>query len=133
MSQTEQQAQAIEALAQQAEAEDYTPPPEDLKAQPGQPAPQAPDVGEMMAGVLVLGFGLMASRRGEHWNLTEPEARELGSAIGAVCDHYFPGMQMGPLPALAVVAGVVIGPRVMQDLKTIEPPKDESGGGNGDQ
>lgn len=65
------------------------------KTKPEEPTPKVEDVPpqaiseedkQALAGLLTTGFGVLfeivASRRGEHWRLTRPEAERLGMAWG---------------------------------------------------
>lgn len=79
-------------------------------------------VGELIATVAMLGFGFMAKRRGEHWNLSPAEAEQLGNATAAVLDKYVPNVQAGPEVALLIVGVTVLAPRLMMDAG--RPEKD---------
>lgn len=75
-----------------------------------------PSVAGMIAGISMMVFGLVADRRGDHWRLTESEAQEFGGASAAVIRKYFPGAQASPEMRLLMVAGTIVGMRVMLDV-----------------
>lgn len=78
------------------------------------------DTGEMLCSLLTVGFGLVAARKGEHWNLSEAEAKQTGAAVGAVLDKYFPDLtQHGPEITAVMACSMVFVPRIMAD-KQIE-------------
>lgn len=104
--------------------DDFQPEPE---AVPGAVVPDqaAIDSGQMCATCLSVGFGLVASRRGNHWALSDEEAEQFGGALGAVLDKYCPDIEGGPEYALIVAAGMVIAPRFLID-KRLEAANDEA-------
>lgn len=116
----DQQAAELEALAQQAETEDFIPEPDTVEGEYQSAEPEAISTGELCAALLSIGFGLVASRRGDHWKLNEAEANETGQAVGAVLDKYFPDMGAhGPELTALLTVGAVLTPRLMAD-KQIE-------------
>lgn len=60
-------------------------------------------------------FAVIASRRGDHWEISQGEADQLGEAYGALMDKYFPEAQAGPELTAVVVTAMVVMPRAMQD------------------
>lgn len=112
-----QQAADLSQLEFHAAAEDYQPGPE-IEAGEVEAAndPEAMDTGELCASLLSIGFGLVASRRGDHWALNESEATETGNAIGAVLDKYFPDLASQGVEVTAVMTcAMVLTPRLMAD------------------
>lgn len=75
-----------------------------------------PAVAGMIAGLSLMVFGLLADRRGDHWRLSEGEAQEFGGASAAVIAKYFPDAQASPEMRLLLVAGAILGVRVMVDV-----------------
>jgi hypothetical protein len=72
--------------------------------------------GEMVSAMLMIGFELVASRRGEHWRLSPSEAQQTGAAMGDVLDKYFPDMTSHGAEITALMAcSMVILPRIGQD------------------
>ena len=71
----------------------------------------------LFAQLFTVGFGVLATRRGSHWALQQPEASALGEAFAAVGDKYAPAFESGPEMALALTALVVIGPRLATDIQ----------------
>lgn len=107
----------LDALAAQAAAEDFQPEPE--ATQPAGAVAAVDDIptGELCAGLLGVSFGIIAARKGEHWQLKDAEAQALGGALGDVIDKYWPDFKGGPELALVVCSVGVLGPRVMMDKK----------------
>lgn len=110
---------AIEAMATEAESEDF-----DLSTvaandqQQAEPEPEGMQTGELCTALLSIGFSLVAARKGPHWALQPEEASETGNAVGAVLDKYFPGMaEQGPEITALMCVGMVVGPRLMMDAK----------------
>ncbi len=98
-----------------AASEDYQPANDPAMADATEAAPEMA-TGEMVASLLHIGFGLVASRRGQHWALNEAEAQETGNAIGAVLDKYFPDLAGQGVEVTAVMTcAMVLTPRLMQD------------------
>jgi hypothetical protein len=60
-------------------------------------------------------FALVAARRGDHWQLQDAEAQQMGEAYGALLDKYFPDSVAGPEVAAVLVTATVIFPRAMAD------------------
>jgi hypothetical protein len=74
------------------------------------------ETGEMVSAMLMIGFELVASRRGEHWRLSPSEAKQTGAAVGDVLDKYFPDMTSHGAEITAVMAcSMVLLPRIGQD------------------
>jgi hypothetical protein len=95
--------------------EDYTPSPEAMQAEQGEAQPEI-STGEMCSSLLMIGFNLIGSRRGDHWNLSQEEASETGNAVGAVLDKYFPDMSNQGVEITAVMTcAMVLTPRLMAD------------------
>lgn len=102
---------------------------------PGEPAgePAGMSSAELCAVLLSVGFGFLASRRGEHWALSPDESEQLGSATGAVLDKYVPDLESGPEWALVGVSMMVILPRVMLDRQAMEKQQQQQGEKNGSE
>ncbi len=109
----EQAAAGLEARAEAAAGEEAA----EGEYQPGSgEAEQAdPSSAEVVQTLAAVTFNLVAVRRGEHWNLSAEEARQIGEAGGAVMDKWAPGMKVGPEATLAVTLGVVAMGRLQQD------------------
>jgi len=89
------------------------------------PEPEQPQLGgEEIAFILEIGFGVVASRRGDHWKLQSEEAKQLGTATDKVLQKYLPDMQTGPEVALVLTAAMVMLPRIMLDQQ-LAADKDE--------
>lgn len=58
---------------------------------------------------------LVASRRGDHWQLKPEEAKACGEAYGALIDAYLPAESLGPGVMAITVTALVFGPRIQQD------------------
>ncbi|MAK42706.1 MAG: hypothetical protein CMN80_00935 [Spongiibacter sp.] len=91
--------------------------PEFIPGQGGEePQPDQPTLGgEELAFIFQVGFGVVASRRGDHWKIADDEAQQLGAATDAVLQKYLPDIQTGPEVALVLTAGMVFLPRIMTD------------------
>lgn len=115
MNDQEQQINELEHLAAAADAEE----PAEGEFIPGQEPEPEPEqqhsTAEVLAPLLQITFGIVASRRGPHWALSDGEAKEAGEAYGAVMDKYFPEVSMGPEVTAVMVTLAIVGPRVMQD------------------
>lgn len=122
----EQQLNELAALAAEAAAEE----PGEYIPGDGAPEaePQGPSIGEMMAGVLGITFGLVAARRGAHWNLSAAEAKQAGEAYGAVLDKYFPDMRTGPEVAAVAVTAMIVLPRLAADRAAAEREESRTDG-----
>lgn len=70
---------------------------------------------EMVTAVLTIIFSMMATRRGDHWALSDAESEMLGGALAAVLDKYMPDMKGGPEATLIVVVLLIVGPRAAVD------------------
>ncbi len=70
---------------------------------------------DILEPLLRISFGLVATRKGKHWELSGPESKEAAQAYGAVIDHYFPDVTGGPVVSALLVTGAILGPRVAQD------------------
>lgn len=87
----------------------------------------APDqLGEAIGGIAMLVFGIVARRSGPHWALSAPEAAELGSASAAVIHKYMPGAEASPEVRLVLVAGAIVGPRLL--IGMMDKPKEGADG-----
>jgi hypothetical protein len=69
--------------------------------------------GDLLSTMMVFGTNYLAARRGEHWVLTEDEARALSHAI----DEAMPDVEMSPMWALGAVSVGIFGPRIMTDIQ----------------
>lgn len=68
----------------------------------------------MMVSLMYAGiFGVLASRLGAHWNLSEAEVASLAAPTVAVMAKYFPSMRVGPEMALLSAVAMVVVPRLM--------------------
>ena len=74
-------------------------------------------VGETIAMIAGMAMSFVASRKGEHWRLSQDEASELSHASQAVCDEYMPDFEMSPTWMLAGVCGAIAAPRLIIDAK----------------
>lgn len=119
--QTEQTYENLNAFAGEAE---YIP-----HSGPEQTERAGPTLGgEELAFVFEMGFGVVATRRGEHWKLSGEEAEQLGVATDRVLAKYLPDMQTGPEVALVLTAGMVFLPRMMLDKQLAETEEAASNG-----
>lgn len=111
-----QQAADLSSLEFQAANEDYQPGPDDPLTGEHEAAEPQISTGELCTSLLMIGFNLVGSRRGGHWNLTPEEATETGNALGAVLDKYFPDLSEQGVEITAVMTcAMVLTPRIMQD------------------
>ncbi len=80
------------------------------------------ETGELCTAILSIGFSLVASRRGAHWELNRTEADETGRAIGAVLDKYFPDLagSSGAEVTAAMTLGMVLMGRLAEDKRINE-------------
>lgn len=108
----QQQAAELEALAQQEQQ---------AEAVEGewQPSDNAEQVGmstaDILAPLLKISFGLIASVKGQHWQLTDEVATEAAAEYGRCIDYYFPDMNTAPWVGAAMTTGMILAPRIMQD------------------
>lgn len=81
--------------------------------------PEKPEVktAEILAPLLKITFGIIASKKGGHWALGDQEAVELGNAYGDVMDKYFPEVAVGCELTAVMCTLVVVGPRVAEDKR----------------
>lgn len=107
---------------------DFTPPdPATDKAVQDNAANDMPDMETSVMCKMLLAalFGIMAGRRGKHWELQDAEAEQLGIALAAVLDKYMPEFKGGPEATLILVALLIVGPRAMQDMQNREKLAEE--------
>lgn len=100
----------------------------------GVPVPtKAPSqAAQQFAGYVVMGAsavcGVMASKRGKHWLLSEKETAELHLSVARVAEKYVSIDLNNPLYALAATIGAIMVPRLavefMQGDKQQERPID---------
>jgi len=66
------------------------------------------------SGLCSIIFDMLASRRGEHWRLSQPESEQLGGAVDAVLGKYLPGNleRWGPEITLATILSMIVLPRM---------------------
>lgn len=114
---------AAEAEAEEVQGGEYIP----GQGEQAEPEPAGPATGEIIAPILQITFGLIASRRGAHWALTDQEAIEAGNAYGAVMDKYFPDAPMGPEVTAVIVTLAIVGPRVGEDKRKAAAAEKEGG------
>lgn len=111
----------IEQLAALAEQQDQGHQSEWEPVPEGQEVVEAPEMetSELCTALLSIGFSLIASRRGEHWELNRTEAVETGRAVGAVLDKYFPDLaaSSGVEVTAVMTLGMVLMGRVAEDKK----------------
>lgn len=83
--------------------------------------------GEMLAAVPVLIFEFMASRFGDHWQLSEPEALAYGESLSDVIDRYLPEIagNRPELTALGLLVVVTALPRGIKSFKDYMAGKNE--------
>jgi hypothetical protein len=61
-------------------------------------------------------FGIVAVRRGEHWEIDDVEAGNLAEASDAVLQQYLPMLEEhAALVCLAISLGLTVSPRIMLD------------------
>lgn len=108
----------LDALAAEAEKEDgagdYIPGKEGAAKDPAAGPPEPP-TSEVLKPLLMITFGLVASRKGEHWALNEMEAEEAAKAYGDVIDKYYPEAKGGPEVTAVIVTLALVGPRIGRD------------------
>jgi hypothetical protein len=143
-----QQAADLSNLEFIAANEDYAPNPDAMAGEHEEDQSEI-STGEMCSSLLMIGFNLIGSRRGDHWNLSQEEASETGNAVGAVLDKYFPDMSNQGIEITAVMTcAMVLTPRLMADkqmeaqrrehiareqARTKAAEAQETGGMDGDQ
>ena len=63
-----------------------------------------------------IGFSATAKKKGEHWSISQDDARRLGVSIAQVVHRYMPDFEnVGPVGNLAIVGVSLVGPRLMLD------------------
>lgn len=67
---------------------------------------------DQIAQLYQTGFSLVALRAGKHWNLSDGEAKEIGTATDAVLTKYLGETKIGPELGLLFAGVAIIGPRV---------------------
>lgn len=112
----------IEQLAALAEAQDESQESEWKATELTSPENESMETGELCTAILAIGFSLVASRRGGHWELNPTEADETGKAIGAVLDKYFPNLagSSGAEVTAAMTLGMVLMGRLAEDKRIQE-------------
>ncbi|MBB10563.1 MAG: hypothetical protein CL550_06420 [Alcanivorax sp.] len=103
---TEHHAETLEALAGEYEPAGQGKPGEKQKAEGDTVS------AEQIAQLYQTGFALVSLRAGDHWKLSDGEAKEIGTATDAVLTKYLGETKMGPELALLFTGVAVIGPRV---------------------
>jgi hypothetical protein len=80
------------------------------------------ETAELCTAILSIGFSLIGSRRGAHWELNPIEAEETGKAIGAVLDKYFPELASasGAEVTAVMTLGMVLMSRYAEDKRIKE-------------
>jgi len=86
------------------------------------------DSGEFMAMCFNLVFSAVATRRGDHWKLSEEELTGISGAAGDVMDKYFPDLDLGPEAMFLGASLVIFGPRMIKDKEN-----EQKGAGDGNQ
>jgi hypothetical protein len=72
---------------------------------------------DILAPILQIGFGMIASVKGEHWKITDDLATEAGAEFGRCIDHYWPEMNTAPWVGSAMALGMLLTPRMMEDRR----------------
>lgn len=129
---TEEQAQERELKKLEGEfgEEDISKPP----AVVPQPNPMSMQLaGYVVAGVTVV-CGVLAAKRGSHWNLQESELGDLHLAVARVAEKYISIDLDSPLMGLAAVVAAIAVPRVLVEMANNQnaKPVAEQGRGDGD-
>jgi len=87
---------------------------QELEQNNGIAFPYDPVLAQSVAMYAGIGSGIAARRWGEHWQLKEEEADAVSVATCQLIHHYFPDLEpTNPLWNFALVAGSVLGPRVL--------------------
>jgi hypothetical protein len=121
---------SLNELAAEEAANDY---------QPGEggdekPAKPAGGVGaKELQALYQMGFALAAARLGDHWVLSDAEAKEIGEATDAVLEKYGAKMNIGPEFTLVLTGAMITGPRILQTMYAEKPKKLENSGEQGGQ
>lgn len=135
---TEHHAENLEALAGE-----YQPAGEEKPGENQKPQDDTVSA-EQIANLYQTGFSLVALRAGNHWKLSDGEAKEIGAATDAVLTKYLGETKIGPELGLLFAGVAVIGPRVaitiaMQNQQQAQQPaanddanKQEGKAANGD-
>ena len=112
----------IEQLAALAEAQDATQESEWQATDLAEAEDAGMETGELCTAILAIGFSLIASRRGGHWELNATEADETGKALGAVLDKYFPDLagSSGAEVTAVMTLGMVLMGRFAEDKRIHE-------------
>jgi hypothetical protein len=86
----------------------------ELEKNGGVAFPYDPVMAQSVTMFMGIGSSVAARKWGEHWQLKEDEAQNLSVATCQLVQHYFPDLEpTNPLMNFCMVAGVVVGPRVM--------------------
>ncbi|GGX52278.1 hypothetical protein [Saccharospirillum salsuginis] len=73
-----------------------------------------------------VGFGVVAKKRGDHWQITPDDGHRLGVATAQVIHRFIPDFDnVGPVGNLAIVAAGLIGPRIMLDAVQGRPKRQD--------
>lgn len=112
-------------------AQDFKPESADLTG-PEVPAGPSMESAQMCGQLVEVVFGVIATRRGNHWALKAEEAGMMGGALAGVLDKYAPDMKTGPEAALVVVGLLIVGPRLAVDAAARKALEKEQGGKDGD-
>lgn len=76
--------------------------------------PYDPVLAQSVTMYIGIGSGIAARKYGPHWQFKKEEAESLSVATCQLIQHYLPDLEpTNPLMNFAMVAGVVVGPRVM--------------------
>lgn len=75
------------------------------------------DFEPFITGVFSFVFDVAAERAGEHWRLTDREAKEIGSKGAAAVEDIAGKIHVTPAWALAGTAALVMAPRIMAQRK----------------
>ncbi len=115
---------------------EYVPGPESFESEQAKPAFD-PEIKNLVGGLLMMGAGFVASRRGEHWNMTPDEVEVISTNAAVLIEEYLPGTTGGPVLGLALSVFAYAAPRVGMDAaraaqeKSEAKPEKDIGGGDG--
>jgi|GEM_PF-1800877 len=101
-------------------------PNEEEQAQQTEQSQSSEAQAQMIAGFYSIAFGVLASRKGEHWALNEEEASALGTSTSAVLDKYAPNAAIGVEAAMLGCVAMIVMPRVMQDAEAKKQAEEQA-------
>jgi len=63
-----------------------------------------------------IGFKAVAAKRGQHWAISDDDAKRVGVSLAQVIHRYMPDFdEVGPVGNLCIVGAGLVGPRLMLD------------------